>query len=32
MKETPRILEKDPEREGQIDATAKYWAFAAFLV
>ena len=32
MKETPRILENDLEREAQVDATAKHWAFAASLV
>ena len=32
MKEMPRIREKDLEREAQVDAKAKYRAFAASLV
>ena len=32
MKEMSRILEKGLEREAEIGATPKYWAFAALLV
>ena len=32
MKETPMILEKDPEKVADIDAIPKYWALAALLV